>query len=121
MRFTTSMRNTIESMQDMRMSAIDHEGMIKSKMFQHFAHDIQEKYPKAITEHQDMIRGTINHTLTLHVCTQEEIDQRAMAVQSLLDTVLINEGLKMQIMSLVSEKDYLNEGIMADSPKKVYI
>jgi len=121
MRFTVSSTYTISEVKDMRMSAIDHEGMIKSKMFQHFAHDMQEKYPKAITEHQDMLRGTIDHTLTLHVYTQEEIDQRAMAVQTLLDTTLINEGLKRQIMSLVSEKDYLNENAMADSPKKVYI
>lgn len=105
----------------MRISALDHEGMIKSKLFLHFASEMQEKYPKAIIEHQDMLRGAIEHTLTLHVYTQEEIDQRAKAVQTLLDTTLINEEVKSQIMSLVYEKDYLNKDVMVDSPKKIYI
>jgi len=85
MRFTSRITSTIEEMKEMRMSAIDCEDMIKKKLFRGFVDELQQKLPDAITEHQDIMRQTVEYDLTLYVETEKEREQKHEALYKMLN------------------------------------
>jgi len=85
MRFALGITSTIEEMKEMRMSAIDHEDMIRKKLFGDFVDKLQQKLPDAITEHQDIMRLTIEHNLTLYVETEKEREQKRETLYEILN------------------------------------
>jgi len=85
MRVTSRTSSTVEMIKEMRMSAIDHEGMIRKKLFRCFADELQQKLPGAITKHQDIMRQIVEHDLTLYVETEKEREQKHETLYKILN------------------------------------